>query len=469
MDTMSADATPLERLAGDFGGELIGPDAAEFDEARKVFNGMIDRRPALVARPSGTADVLAAVAYAREQGLPIGVRGGGHSLAGHSTNDGGLVIDLSLMKGVRVDPQRLVARANGGVQWGEYDRETQAFGLATPGGRVTTTGVGGFTLGGGYGWLSPKYGLSCDNLVSVDVVTADGRVLTASEDENEDLFWALRGGGGNFGVVTSFEFRVYPVGPMLYGGLMAFPVERTAEVVAVWRDLAGDSAPDDVSTGAALVTAPPEEFVPKEARLKPAVGIIGCWCGDPAEGERYFAPLKQLGPLVDLFGPIPYRALQAMLDPLSPPGFRTYARGEHLTGLPDAAIEKFATFDTGGLYPLSVGILFQHGGQVSRVRDDATAFSHRDARFMLHPIATWENPADDEKHIGWARSLSEAMREFETGGVYLNFEVDIPQDRVRAGFGDEKYERLVAVKNTYDPENVFRFNQNVKPTAGVAA
>jgi FAD binding domain len=351
---------------------------------------MIDRRPALIARPAGTADVIAAVNYARDEGLPIAVRCGGHSAAGQGTNDDGLVIDLSLMKGVRVDPQRLTARANGGVQWGEYDRETQALGLATPGGRATTTGVGGFTLGGGYGWISPKFGLTCDNLVSADMVTADGRVVTASEYENEDLFWALRGGGGNFGVVTSFEFRVYPFGPMVYGGLMAFPFDRAGEVITTWRDLA-DDGPDDLGTCAVLLTAPPEEFVPEGLQGKPAVGIAGVWGGDLAEGESYLKPLKDLGPAVDLFGPIPYRGLQSMLDPFSLPGFRNYWRGEHLEGFSDDAIETFVEHDTAGLHPLSFAILFQHGGQVSRIPDDATAFSHRDARFMLHPIGCWED------------------------------------------------------------------------------
>ena len=407
--------------------------------------------------------------YAREQGLPIAVRCGGHSAAGHGTNDDGLVIDLSLMKGVRVDPARLVARANGGVNWGEYDRETQAFGLATPGGRATTTGVGGFTLGGGYGWISPKYGLTCDNLVSADVVTADGRLLTASESENEELFWALRGGGGNFGVVTSFEFRVYPVGPIVYAGLMAFPVERAAEVIGTWRDLVGEDAPDEIGTAAALLTAPPEEFVPEWLQGKPAVGIVGCWCGDVAEGESYLKPLKDLGPAVDLFGPIPYRGLQAMLDPMSPAGLRNYWRGEHLAELPDRAIEAFVGHDTREVDPHSFSLLFQHGGQVGRIADHETAFSHRGARFMIHPIGCWEDPQEDEKHVAWVKSLSEAMRPYATGGVYLNFTADATEDRVRAGFGDEKYQRLVAIKNAYDPDNVFRFNQNIKPAAGVPA
>jgi FAD/FMN-containing dehydrogenase len=347
--------------------------------------------------------------------------------------------------------------------WGEIDRETQAFGLATPGGRVTTTGVGGFTLGGGYGWLSPKYGLTSDNLLSADLVTADGTVVTASEDRNEELFWGLRGGGGNFGIVTSFEFRLHPVGPLVYGGLMVFPLERTAEVVSTWRDLAGDEAPDELGTAAALVTAPPEEFVPEDMRGQPAVGVLGCWCGDVAAGERHLAPLRALRPVVDLFQPMPYRVFQALLDPMNPPGVRTYARGEHLVDLPDEAVEVFARHSTAGLFPLSVAILFQHGGAVARVAEDATAFSHRDARFMVHPIAVWGDAAGDEHHIGWARALSDAFAPYRTGGTYLNFMSDEGAETVRGGYDVASYDRLVALKRHYDPDNVFRYNQNVAP------
>jgi FAD/FMN-containing dehydrogenase len=463
MQTMAGGATTAD-LALDFGGQLIGPDSPEYEAARhNVYNGMIDRRPALIARPAGVADVLAAVRHAREADLPVAIRSGGHSLSGHSMPDDALVIDLVLMNGVRVDLERRTVRVAGGANWGHVDRETQAFGLATPGGRVTTTGVGGFTLGGGYGWISPKYGLTCDNLVSADVVTADGRFVTASEDENEELFWGLRGGGGNFGVVTSFEFRLHPVGPLVYGGLMAFPLDRAAEVTAAWRDLAGDDAPDELSTGVGLVTAPPEEFVPEEARLQPSLAVLGCWCGDVAEGERYLEPLRRLGPVIDLWSPLPYRAFQAMLDPMNPPGMRTYARGEHLAGLPDEAVEVFASHSTAGLHPLTVGILFQHGAAVSRVSADATAFAHRDARFMLHPIGIWDDAADDDRHIAWVRALTDVMKPWATGGVYLNFMSEDDTGGVRAGFGDAAYERLVALKKRYDPDNVFRFNQNIRP------
>jgi FAD/FMN-containing dehydrogenase len=451
----------LAQLSEGFGGELLTPDAPGYDEARTIFNAMIDRRPALVARCAGTADVIDAVRYAREQDLPIAIRGGGHGVAGHAVGDeSALVIDLSPMKGVRVDPDRRTARAAGGVQWGEYDRETQTFGLATPGGRVTTTGVGGFTLGGGYGWLSTKHGLACDNLVSADVVTADGRLLTANETQNEELFWALRGGGGNFGVVTSFEFRVHPVGPLVLGGLLVYGMERAAEAMAAYRELAAQ-APDELATAAFMIEAPPEEFIPEGLRGKPALALVPSYCGDPGEGEELIQPLRGVGPAADLAGPMPYRAFQAMLDPLVPPGVRNYWRGEYLTGLSAEAAATFLEHTTEGLHPITALILFQHGGAVSRVAADATAAAGREAAFMLHPYAAWEDSADDEKHIAWVRRVSEAFEPYKTGRTYLNFEA--ADDRVRAGFGDEKYARLVEIKRKYDPDNVFRFNQNIKP------
>jgi FAD/FMN-containing dehydrogenase len=457
----TAQQDALTQLRDGFGGQLLTPADPGYDAARIVFNAMIDRRPALIARCAGTADVIAAVLYARGQDLPIAVRAGGHSVSGHSAGDeGALVVDLSPMTGVRVDPDARTARANGGVQWSEYDRETQVFGLATPGGRVTTTGVGGFTLGGGYGWLSTKHALSCDNLVSADVVTADGQFVHASETENEDLFWALRGGSGNFGIVTSFEFRAHLVGPVIYAGLLLFERSRAEGAMAAYRELV-DGAPDELSTGAVHLTAPPAPFVPEHLHGKPALGFPISYCGDPAEGEKLLHGLRSAGPVVDLVGPMPYRGFQGMLDDLNPPGLRNYVRGEHLTGLSDEAVETFLGFSTEGLHPLTVLILFQHGGAVSRVPDDATAFAHRGSAFMFHPICNWDDPAEDEKHIGWSRRVSEAMQPYKTGGVYLNFMTD--DSVVRAGYGDAKYERLIELKRKYDPDNVFRFNQNIEP------
>src|ERR671936_953879 len=449
-----------EQLADDFGGQIIHPDDQIYDATRSIYNGMIDRRPALIVRPSGTADVIAAVNFAREHGEPIAVRCGGHSVAGHSMPDGGVVLDLALMKGVHVDRDRGVARANGGVLWGEYDRETQAVGVHTPGGRVTTTGVGGFTTGGGYGWTSTKFGLTCDNLVSADVVTADGRLLRASEDANEDLFWGIRGGSGNFGVVTSFEFRVHPLGPTMLGGLMIFPLEKAEEALAAYMKLVADP-PDELSTAAVQLTAPPEEFVPAHLHGKVVLGFAISYAGDPEEGAKVVAPLKAVGPAVDLVGPMPYRAFQAMLDPMSPPGLRNYWRGLHRSGLSDDLLETFLRFPPEGLAPVTFVVLFQHGGAVSQVDDQATAFSHRDAKFMIHPIACWQDPADDERHLAWVNEVTEAMQPFGTGGVYLNFMAE--EERVPAGYGAGKYERLAELKRKYDPDNVFRFNQNIKP------
>jgi FAD/FMN-containing dehydrogenase len=460
MGVQTREAAPLDSLREQFGGQLVQPSDAAYDEARQIYNGMIDRRPTLIARPSGTADVIAAVNYARERELPIGVRCGGHSVAGHSMPGDGVLLDLSLMRGVRVDRERGVARANGGVLWGEYDRETQAFGLHTPGGRVTTTGVGGFTIGGGYGWTSTKFGLTCDNLVSADVVTADGRLLTASETVNEDLFWGIRGGGGNFGVVTSFEFRVHPLGPIMLGGLLVFPLEQAEDAFKAYRGIVED-APDELATAAVLLNAPPEEFVPQHLHGKPVLGFAISYAGDPDEGQKVVAPLKAVGPAADLVGPMPYRALQAMLDPMSPHGWRNYWRGLHLTGLTDDLVETYLQFQPEGLAPMTFLVLFQHGGEVARVDDEATAFSHRDATFMVHPIACWQEPADDERHLKWVNAVTEAIEPFATGGVYLNFMAD--EDRVQAGYSGGQYDRLVGLKRTYDPDNVFRFNQNIKP------
>ena len=449
-----------EQLADDFGGQIIHPDDQIYDATRSIYNGMIDRRPALIVRPSGTADVIAAVNFAREHGEPIAVRCGGHSVAGHSMPDGGVVLDLALMKGVHVDRDRGVARANGGVLWGEYDRETQAFGMHTPGGRMTTTGVGGFTTGGGYGWTSTKFGLTCDNLASADVVTADGRLLRASEDENEDLFWGIRGGSGNFGVVTSFEFRVHPLGPMMLGGLMVFPLEKAEEAMTAYVQLVADP-PDELATAAVLLTAPPEEFVPAHLHGKIVLGFPISYAGDPEEGAKVVAPLKAVGPAVDLVGPMPYRAFQTILDPMSPHGLRNYWRGLHLKELSDDFVEKFLQLPPEGLSPFSFLVLFQHGGAVSRIEEDATAFGHRDATFIVHPIACWEDPADDERHRGWVTDVTDSMQAFTTGGVYLNFMAD--EDRVQAGYGPDKYEQLVTLKRKYDPDNAFRFNHNITP------
>ena len=453
-----------DQLAEAFGGELVNREHDSFDALRAVYNGSITRSPAMIARCTGPADVIAAINYARAEGLAVAVRSGGHSVAGNGTCDDGVLLDLSPMKGVRVDPKARTARAGAGTLWGEYDRETQVFGLATPGGRVTTTGVGGFTLGGGYGWISAKYGLTCDNLISADVVTADGEIVTASEKENEELFWGLRGGSGNFGVVTSFEFQVHPLGPIIAAGLLLWPLDEAAKIGRLWRDFS-ESAPDELGTGCALLpAAPPEEFVPVELHGKPIFGVILCWTGDADEGLEAVQPLKGAGPAVDLVGPMPYRAFQAMLDPFAPPGWRNYHRGEHIRELPDEAIDAYVAEAPAGLHPMTQSIIFRNGGAISRVPKNATAATHRDPPYMYHPIACWDDPARDDEHLDWVRRSSDALKPFATGGVYLNFTGEEGADRVRSGFENEIWERLVALKNKYDPGNMFRFNQNIKPS-----
>jgi FAD/FMN-containing dehydrogenase len=457
-------ATGLELEAG-FQGEQFRPGDDGYDAARAVYNAMVDKRPALVARCTGVADVVDAVNFAREKQLPLAIRCGGHSVAGKGVCDDGVLIDLSGMKGVHVDRQAGTARANAGALWGELDRETQLFGLATPGGRMTTTGVGGFTLGGGYAWLSPKHGLACDNLISAQVVTADGRIVEASEDENADLFWGLRGGGGNFGVVTSYEFRLHDLGPIVMAGMAVHPIANAGAVARAWRDWV-EQAPEAVCSALGILLAPAEPFVPPEVQGTPVLGVLAMYAGDADEGEEVLRPLKQdIGPpAVDLIDRIPYTAFQAIVDPFSPTGWLNYHRGEHLTALPDDAIDAYVEHGARVQSPVSQSILFRHGGAISRVPDDATAASHRDAPYMWHPIACWSDPADTEREISWVRESSAAMAPFATGGVYLNFEQDEGEAHVRAGYSAEKYARLVALKDRYDPGNLFRINQNIPPS-----
>ena len=454
-------------LGEGFKGEAIAPGDPGYDTARAVWNGSIDKRPALIVRPTGAADVIDAVNYARAKGLSLAVRCGGHSVAGNGTVDGGVLVDLSSLKGVHVDPAARTARVNGGVLVGELDRETQLFGLATPSGRVTTTGVGGFTLGGGYGWLSPKFGLACDNLLSADVVTADGRLVTASERDNDDLLWGLRGGSSNFGVATSYEFRLHPLGPTVLAGLLVHPIGEASSVIRANRDHV-ESAPEELVTATGILQAPPAEFIPPHLHGQPVLGLFVLYVGDPEEGAAVVAPLKGLGsPAADLVAPMPYTAFQAMIDPFTPRGLLNYHRGIHLSGLPDEAIDAYVDLGTEIALvsaPTTMSVMFRHGGAVSRVPDDATAAGHRDAAYMAHPITCWQDPAQTQQYLDWVRRFSEAMAPFTTGGVYLNFEPDEGEERVRAGYGAEKYAKLVALKDKWDPDNLFRVNQNVKPS-----
>lgn len=451
-------------LRSGFGGELLcAADGASYDAARAVFNAMFDRRPGLIARPSTTMDVVAALAFARSQGLAIAVRGGGHSVAGYSAIDGGLLIDLGAMRRVRVDAGARRARVQGGANWGEVDRETQAHGLATTGGRVTSTGVAGFTLGSGSGWLERMHGLSCDNLMSAEVVTADGRVLTASATENEDLFWGLRGGGGNFGIVTEFEFQLHPVGPIVLAGLLLYPRSKAPEVCHFYRDFMRD-APREVSGGIVLMHAPPAPFVPPDLVGRPAVAVIAIYMGDVERGKSALAPLRAFGaPAADIVQPMPYCALQSLLDAGNPPGRRNYWRSENLGALTDEAADAYLACAAMAPSPFSVMILQRCGGAVADVTEDATPLGGRSAPWQYHCYGIWTD-ADDERHVQWVRATEQTLRPWASGRMSLNFVSEATNERVRSSFGPEKYRRLVALKDKYDPENVFRMNQNVPPT-----
>lgn len=463
---MTGTSLPLLELNPSFHGAVVRPGDADYDTARAVYNGSIDRHPSVVLRPSGVADVADAVNYARDTGLPLTVRCGGHAVAGTSANEAGVLIDLSSLKGTDVNPSRGTAIAQGGVLWGEYDRDTALRGVATPGGRVTTTGVGGFTLGGGYGWLSPKYGLTCDNLVAADVVTADGRLVHVSETEHADLLWALRGAGANFGVVVNYELRVHPLPPLLLAGMLVVPnADGAGEVARAYRDEL-ERAPEEVVAAMATILAPPEDFVPPEVVGSPVLGMVLAYIGAPEEALEALAPFRRIAEGgMDLIQPMPYTALQAMLDGFAPRGWLNYHRGLHVGGLSDVSIDRFLGVGTEIHSPMTQGIVFRHGGAVARVPEDASAASHRDAAYMAHPIACWASPTETDYEMGWVRRFSEAFAADLTGGVYLNFEPGTSQADVHAGFGPDKYARLAALKAAWDPTNLFRSNHNIEPAA----
>ena len=456
----------FEGLADAFGGELVLPADPGYDAARAIWNGAIDRRPACVARCTGVADVVAAVRFARERNLLVAVRSGGHGVGGQALCDGGLVIDLSPMKGIRVDLAARTARAEAGVLWGELDRETQLHGLATVGGIVTHTGIAGLTLGGGIGWLMRKHGATVDNLLSADVVTAQGEIVTASEEENPDLFWAIRGGGGNFGIVTSFEYRLHPVGPIVLAGPVFHPLEDAPEVLRFYREFIA-AAPDELTTIFDLSVAPPVPFLPEEVHGKPIVMVGACYAGSPDEGAEVVRPLKQFGrPIVDLLEPKPYTALQSMFDPLVPHGWHRYWKSVELPPLNDDAIDTLVEHASAVTSLKSYCIVFQLGGALARVGGDETAFSQRDATHNVNINAVWtEDDVAGERHVAWARDFYSAMQPHAGERVYLNFLGDEGADRVRQAYGARQYERLVALKRTYDPTNFFRLNQNIPPNS----
>ena len=453
----------LQSLRASVNGEVVAPGDSSYEEARKVWNGMIDRRPAAIVSCASTSDVVAAVAFARDRALPLAVRCGGHSTPGYSTCDGGIVVDLRPMNRVEVDPEARVARVGGGTVWAELDAATQEHGLAVTGGRVSDTGVGGLALGSGSGWLERMYGFTCESLLSAEVVTAGGEVVRASTEENPDLFWGLRGGGGNFGVVTEFTFALHPVGPILTAGLLVWPREKAREVIRAYRDYM-DQAPDQVGGGVALLTAPPEPFVPAELQGQPAIGVVYCYIGSTEEGEQAARPLRELAsPAVDLVQPMPYVALQSMLDGGMQPGTREYFKVDWMASLSDEAIDTIVAQAEQLPAPFGQLILAPMGGAASRSGASDIALSVVDAPWLYFCLSMWMDPSEDERNTAWARGFAEAMRRFGLGTAFSNFIEPDEGGRLRASYGDEKYERLVALKRQWDPQNLFRLNQNISP------
>ena len=460
-DTISAQPA----LSAPYRGTTIRPGDPGYDAVRAIYNGSIDRRPALIARPTGAADVIDVVRYAQEAGLPLSVRCGGHGIAGTSVVDDGVLVDLSSMKGVHVDVDRGTAIAQAGVLWGEYDRETELFGRATPGGRVTTTGVGGFCLGGGYGWASAAYGLTCDNLVAADVVTADGRLVRASEDENADLLWGLKGAGANFGIVTSYELRLHEMPPAILAGMLIVPNDdRAADVMRGYRAYV-ETASDMLGTAVVTLLAPPAPFVPAELVGNPVMAIVVSWFGDQSEAEEAIRPLRELtGHGMDLVQPMPYTALQSMIDDFAPKGWFNYHRGLHLESMDDSIVEPFLAAGRAIGSPMTQGIMFRNGGAIARVPEDATAAGNRSAPYMAHPIACWATPEETEREMAWVQQFSSAVATATTGRTYLNFEPGTTTADVTSGFGQHKYDQLVQLKDAWDPTNVFRANHNIPPS-----
>jgi FAD/FMN-containing dehydrogenase len=442
---------------------LHEPGEPEYADTTTLNNAMIERRPAYVARCATPGDVAEAIAFAGARRLPLAVRAGGHSVAGLSLVDDGLVIDVREMCTVEVDPGRRVARVGGGATWSHFDRATQPHGLATTGGRVSTTGVAGLTLGGGSGWLERKHGLACDNLLAVELVTAAGEQVRASAHEHPELFWALRGGGGNFGVVTAFEFRLHPVGREVFAGLALYPAARGRELLALYRDVMRD-APEGLSLAFLYLYAPAEPDIPEHLHGELAVAIAGMYAGPVDEGREALRGIRAFGPPeADFFEPMPYADFQCMID--DPPGYRNWWTSEHLAELPDEAIEAIARRSEAMPAGPSQLFMVSWGGALARVGQDASPLSARDARFVVHPFAMWEDPADDAATIGWARGFRDDLDGFATGAVYLNFVGDEGDARVRAGYGPGSYRRLAQVKAAWDPHNLFRGSGNVPPAA----
>jgi len=455
----------LEALRNTLRGAVQLPGDEGYDASRTVWNAMIDRRPSVIVRAAGAADVIQAVDYVRDHGGALAVKGGGHNIAGSAVCDNGVMIDLSPMKSVRIDPDARTARVEPGVTLGEFDREAQAYGLATPTGINSTTGIAGLTLGGGFGWLSRKHGLTADNLLSADVVTADGRLLRASRDRNPDLFWAIRGGGGNFGVVTSFEFRLHPVGPEVFAGLLVHPLSDARKVLAGYRRLAAE-APDDLACWVVLRKAPPLPFLPAAVHGTDVLILAVCYAGDLEEGPDAVAGYRSLGkPVGEHVGPVPYVTWQAAFDPLLTPGARNYWKSHDFRDLADGAIDQMVHNAAHLPSPHCEIFLGQLGGAINRVAVDATAYPHRDIGFAMNVHTRWTDASEDETCIAWARRFFEATAPFATGGVYVNFMPADEELRVRTGAYGPNFARLAQVKRKYDPRNLFRMNHNIPPAA----
>jgi FAD/FMN-containing dehydrogenase len=448
--------TTISAFPATFQGNVLQPNAPEYDTARKVWNGMIDRRPALIAQVKSVADVQAAIRFARQNDLLTAVRGGGHNAAGLGVCDDGLVIDLRGLRDVVVDPARRTARAGGGATWGDFDRATAGFGLATTGGLVSSTGVAGLTLGGGLGWLMRSYGLACDNLIGAELVTADAEVVRVSETENSDLLWALRGGGGNFGVVTSLEYRVHPVAT-IFGGMLIYPLAKARELLRFYRDLTR-GAPDKLTVFAAMMHAPDGT---------PVIAFVLCYNGSADDGERAIAKVRRVAtPIAGEVGPMPYSTLQTMLDEGFPHGLQVHWRSEFINTIPDTFIDDAVSAFERVPSPLSAMLLEHFGGAVSRIARDATAFDQRDSEYNLVIVSRWADAGERDRNVAWARETSEMASRYTNGRVYVNYiGAGEAPERVRAAFGEDKFARLASIKRKYDPTNFFRMNQNIPPAA----
>lgn len=453
----------VESLRSSLRGELIKPGGSEYDVARKVYNGMIDRHPRLITRCRDVADVIAAVNFARDNDLLLAIRGGGHNAGGLGVCDDGLVIDLSRMKGVRVDPVERTVRVEGGCVWGDVDHATHAFGLATPSGIISTTGVAGLTLGGGIGHLTRQCGLAVDNLLEADLVLADGSFVTASANKNPDLYWAIRGGGGNFGVVTSFLFRLHPI-DTVYAGPMFWDLAQAADMMRWYRDFIVQ-APEEINGFFAFLIVPPGPPFPEHLRNKTVCGIIWCYTGPLEQAEKTFEPIRSFKtPLLDLVGPLPHPAVQSMFDPIYPPGLQWYWKADFVNELSDEAIALYVQYGSTIPTMQSAVHLYPINGAAHRVGRNDTAFSFREATWAQVIVGVDPDPANKDRIIAWAKAYWDALHPFSAGGAYVNFMMEEGHDRITATYRDN-YERLVAIKNNYDPTNLFRVNQNIKPAA----